>query len=371
MEKVMEQEFKNPIVAFGSNTNLDDLDSYALANGYPAGCLRFSRLVNAPDHKLAFTKYSKGRGGGVLDLIHSVGYVTSAALFYANETGLELLRKKEGVPRHYVEKKITVIDAGGGEIQALTYVVAPDQKERFVRPSEKYLKICKTGFEKLGICTNELEAAAENKTVKPLSALYAYGTLMRGEPRFEMIAKHGLSCALTAFCFGKLSTNGLYPSLNLEGDGFSRGDYYVSNDIAGLLSVTDQIEGFKGFNAKENLFRRTCVQIDVGGLGQRFAWVYVKDDEFDTKLLKNDWRVFRGTRQSFSEALLDAHEVGTVNFYEKLTGNYARFSNIETLERGEVISLLKDEMSLTERTMAQVSNNWLALTELQKEKNYA
>ena len=39
----MEQEFKFPIVAFGSNTNLDDLDRYALLHGYPTGCLRFSR----------------------------------------------------------------------------------------------------------------------------------------------------------------------------------------------------------------------------------------------------------------------------------------------------------------------------------------
>jgi hypothetical protein len=138
-----------------------------------------------------------------------------------------------------------------------------------------------------------------------------------------------------------------------------------------LLSVTDQIEGFKGFGSKENLFRRTCVPVDVGGKGQRFAWVYVRDEEFDTQLLQNDWRAFRGTRQPFSEALLDAHEAETVNFYEKLTSNYARFSNIETLKRDQVISLLNDEMSLTERTMAQVSNNWLALTNQTKEKQYA
>lgn len=358
----MDKEFNSPIVAFGSNTNLEDFNRYALANGYPAGCVKFARLVDAPDHKLAFTKYSKRRGGGVLDLLHSVGHVTTVALFYANETGLEVLRRKEGVPRNYVEKKITVIDAGGGEIQAITYVVAEDKRESFVRPSEEYLKVCREGFQKLGIYTAELEAAAEDKPIERLPAVYTYGTLMRGEPRFEAIANFGLSCALTAFCFGTLSTNGLYPALNLEGKGFSRGDYFVSNDIEKLLSVTDQIEGFQGFGSKENLFRRTCVPVDVGGMGQRFAWVYVRDEEFDTKLLQNDWRAFRGTRQSFSEALLRAHESNADNFFEELTGNYARFSNIETLKRHEVITLLNDEMSLTERTMAQVSNNWVALT---------
>ena len=367
----MDKEFKFPIVAFGSNTNLDDFNRYATAKEYPAGCLKFVGPVKAPDHKLGFTKRSKNRGGGVLDLLHSVGHVTTVALFYANKTGLEILRRKEGVPLHYVEKKITVLDENGGEIQALTYVVAPNKRESFVRPSEEYLKVCREGFQQLGINTEELEAAAQDKPIERLPAVFTYGTLMRGEPRFEALAKFGLSCALTAFCFGTLSTNGLYPALKLEGKGFSRGDYFVSNDIAKLLSVTDQIEGFKGFGSKENLFRRTCVPVDVGGKGQRFAWVYVRDEEFDTQLLQNDWRAFRGTRQSFSEALLDAHEAETVNFYEKLTSNYACFSNIETLKRDQVISLLNDEMSLTERTMAQVSNNWLALTNQTKEKRYA
>ena len=40
----MEQEFKFPIVAFGSNTNLKDLNDYALLNGYPAGCIHFPEL---------------------------------------------------------------------------------------------------------------------------------------------------------------------------------------------------------------------------------------------------------------------------------------------------------------------------------------
>lgn len=294
--------------------------------------------------------------------MHSVGHVTTVALFYANDIGLQILRRKEGVPLHYVEKEITVIDACGDEIQAITYVVAPNKREKFVRPSVEYLKVCREGFQKIGINTNGLDAAAEDKPIERLPAVFTYGTLMRGEPRFEVIAKFGLTCALTAFCFGSLSTNGMYPSLNLEGQGFSRGDYFVSNDIANLLAVTDQIEGFEGFGSKENLFRRTCVPVDVGGSGQRLAWVYVRDDEFDNRLLNNDWRAFRGTRRPFSEALLDAHERNTSNFYEKLTSNYARFANIETLKRQEVIILLNDETSLTEKSMAQISNNWVALT---------
>ena len=73
----------------------------------------FARLVDAPDHKLGFTKYSK-TGWRSARPVAFGRHVTTVALFYANETGLEVLRRKEGVPRHYVEK-ITVIDAGGAK----------------------------------------------------------------------------------------------------------------------------------------------------------------------------------------------------------------------------------------------------------------
>ena len=358
----MKNELKFPIVAFGSNTNLDDLERYALSNGYQADCVQFSKLVKVPDHKLAFTKYSYGRGGGVLDLLHSIGNITSAALLYTNELGLEMLRKKEGVPSHYVEQEITVIDDEGREIQALTYTVKPNRRKAFVPPSERYLKICEEGFEKLGICTDHLFKAAENKYIEPWPALFTYGTLMRGEDRFPLIRKHGLICALTAFSFGSLSTNGQYPALNLKGTGFSRGDYFVSEDISSLLRLTDQIEGFHGFGSPHNLFRRTCVPVDIGGTGQRLAWLYVRDEEFDPKLIHNDWRSYLGKRRAFSEALVSEHEVSSDQFYGKLTHNYARFSQIETLDRAKVINLLIDEMCLTERTMAQVSDNWVALT---------
>ena len=98
----MKNELKFPIVALGSNTNLVDLERYALSNGYQADRVQFSRLVKVPDHKLAFTKYSYGRGGGVLDLLDSIGNITSAAL-YTYKLGLEMLRKKEGVRSHFVE----------------------------------------------------------------------------------------------------------------------------------------------------------------------------------------------------------------------------------------------------------------------------
>ena len=136
------------------------------------------------------------------------------------------MKQKEGVPRHYIEKDITVIDEVGNEIQAMTFVVAPEKKEVFVRPSEDYLRVCKEGFEQLGIDKYELMAAAENKPVEQ-PALFSYGTLMLDEPRFPIVAKHGLTCALTAFCSGSLTTNGEFPVLNLEREGACRGAFCI------------------------------------------------------------------------------------------------------------------------------------------------
>ena len=62
-----------------------------------------------------------------------IGHLTTVALFYANQTGLTLLKQKEGVPRHYIEKEITVIDEVGNETQALTFVVAIEKKENSFR----------------------------------------------------------------------------------------------------------------------------------------------------------------------------------------------------------------------------------------------
>ena len=41
------------------------------------------------------------------------------------------------------------------------------------------------------------------------------------------------------------------------------GDYFVSDNIGSLLDETDAIEGFYGFGNKNNLFRRTYIDVDV------------------------------------------------------------------------------------------------------------
>ena len=130
----------------------------------------------------------------------------------------------------------------GNEILVRTYIVKPDLREKFVAPNAEYLSICEKGFKTCGIETESLTLAATNQPIPKLSALFAYGTIMRGEQRFSALVPHGLTCAITAFCFGTLTTNNSYPALNLEGNGHSRGDYFVSSDISSLQEINPNIK---------------------------------------------------------------------------------------------------------------------------------
>jgi gamma-glutamylcyclotransferase (GGCT)/AIG2-like uncharacterized protein YtfP len=166
-------------------------------------------------------------------------------------------------------------------------------------------------------------------------------------------------------CFGTLSTNNSYPALDLKADGFAWGDYFVSNDITSLLKKTDEIEGFYGFGSPRNLFRRTCVDVDVGAVGQRFAWVYVMDEALPQKINDNDWRAYRGKRDEFVEGLLKVHSREVDNFNELLSKNYLRFSRLdnqeEVLDDNQIIDLIVEGHSMSERDVAQVSGCWNAL----------
>ena len=295
----MTYKYENLVVSYGSNTDLYDLDIYAKRNGFPENRFNFESVVRVPDYKLAFDTYSKNRGGGVLNIQPSIGHAIEACLFSTDRIGLEILRKKEAVPYKYEEKPIIVIDKDGAEISAITYIVKPELRGPHCAPSEEYLQICAIGYKQYYIDSDNLLLAAKNEPQVPVSALFAYGTLMRGEERFPVIQQTGLSCALTGVCPGTLSTNGNFPALNLGSEYFSKGDYFVSNDISVLLRKTDAIEGFYGFGSENNFFRRTCLDVDAGGLGPRPAWVYTMDTQLDKNIETNDWRDYKGRRNVF------------------------------------------------------------------------
>ena len=78
--------FKNDIliVAYGSNLNLNDFDSFAKSQGYFGKYLEYFKHVIIPDYKLVFNINSLSRRGGVLNIKYSIGFITEAIIFKTN-----------------------------------------------------------------------------------------------------------------------------------------------------------------------------------------------------------------------------------------------------------------------------------------------
>ena len=119
----MKYKYKNLVVAYGSNLCGQDWSSFATRNGIDVECLQFEEVVTIPDYKLAFNTASRTRNGGVLNITKSTGHIVQAGLFSVNQVGLELLRRKEGVPFKYLEENISAIRFDGSEVSAVTYIV--------------------------------------------------------------------------------------------------------------------------------------------------------------------------------------------------------------------------------------------------------
>ena len=363
----MTQSHEHLIVAFGSNLNALDFNEYASKRGSNGECLRFICPVKIPDYKLVFNASSIGRKGGVLNIEKSLGCVTDAGLFSATDEGLSILRRKEGVPRKYEEIQIVVIGPEGQEIKALTYIVPEKRSEGYVCPHPEYLEICEKGLESRGIYDlKNLHSAARNEAVEPLSTLFSYGTLMRGQSRFSTVKRHGLNSAMMAQCRGTLSTNRNYPALNLGLNGCVRGDYFWSQNISALLNETDQIEGFFGFGLSKNLFRRTIAEVCTGRRIET-VWTYVMDRKLAETVPNNDWRTYDGSLRSFIDKLLQEHSSKNDRFLEMVTREYYgwHFSTEKahlTIDDLRGILTAKEGV-LTEQHLGRISNLFIAATD--------
>ena len=361
----MKYKYENLVVAYGSNLCSEDWSAFATRNGVDGECLQFEEVITIPDYKLVFNTASRNRNGGVLNIAKSIGHIVPAGLFSVNQTGLELLRRKEGVPFKYLEESISAIRFDGSEVAAVTYIVPPERSKSYVEPHPTYLQICLDGYVAYDIGTEDLMRAANNQAIDPLNALFSYGTLMRDESRFPTISKYGVNCALMGQIFGRLTTNGSYPALNLHQEGYAWGDYFVSDNIGSLLLETDRIEGFGGFGSENNLFRRTCVEVDVGGVGQRFSWVYVMDSNLGLDIFQNDWRAYNSKRESFVSNLVERHALSVTDFRKQVCDRYYRFGigkRPNEFSMDEIKDHIVNGNSLSERHLAQVSGLWVALS---------
>jgi gamma-glutamylcyclotransferase (GGCT)/AIG2-like uncharacterized protein YtfP len=357
--------------AYGSNLNRDDWHRWCDRNGFGRERLRLKTTAVLPDHDLVFSYYSGSRRGGVLDLAPRTGQIVEGAIFEVVGDGWRALDRKEGAPDCYERVDKVCLDTEGREILVKTYRVRAERRDEFVRPSPEYVSVVRDGLEHYGLSDAALEAAAEGqRTPWLVDALFAYGTLMRGESRFPCLKPFGLQCTLLAETYGRLADLGTFPAL-LEDRGHDRlvqGDFLRLERSGPALELLDRVEGFQGFGAGGSLFRRTLTEVAVGDGRVRRAWVYrLANVNVDIRFIdSDDWREHRTCRADFLQDLVRAHTGGGDDTVIALGlasllpysfgGEKSRVARsllplCSALARGEV----------SERRLAQVSGSWVTI----------
>ena len=367
----MSYKFNNLYLAYGSNLNREDWDNFCKRFAYSTENLQFEDVVRIPDYQLVFDWFSKGRNGGVANIKYAVGHYLDAVLFSTDDEGLRSLRHKEGHPHSYVENEVIALKSDGSEITAKVYIVPPERSLGYVKPSENYYKICKAGYQSYNLSFQNLTKAANGENIEPLSALFSYGTLMRGEARHALIAdyckiKGNVSFALTGTVNGKLTTNSSFPGLDQSRLGVTYGDLMKFNNILDVLKCADKIEGFKKFGDKDNFFRRTITTVSTGGFEQDLGWVYVFDGSLGSEIVSNDWRIHKKKKLSFYYGLLETYgqfdptfEERLPHILEKSRDDRDKYLTEGFSEFGDIEHMLISE-KLHERDIANAARIWCA-----------
>lgn len=307
----------NLYFAYGSNLNEADFKAWSHKNGFSADCLRRIGMAYLPDETLAFDYRSSGRNGGVLNIRPARGCVVEGYLYEVTGDGWNALDRKEGAPRFYRRKLVTVLRPDGSETKAATYRVIPERREDFVLPATDYLELCRSARERLELEAEPLMQAARNEPASPLPDVFVYGTLMRGESRSQAWSHDEASSVLTASAQGRLVNHDDYPGFVIDGSGSVRGECISFRDAGAVLDRFDRIEAFHGFGLAGNLFRRTLVLIDIGAMSPRLAWTYVTCRRDAPAILSGDWRQHQGTRERAMRQILSSY-AGKPDFFARL-----------------------------------------------------
>lgn len=351
---------------FGSNLDEEDWRTYCARRGFDVADLEPLMPARLPDHVLVFDHLSTTRNGGTLGVRECIGGHVDGYLFAVKGRGWEALDLKEGNSRrnpagsHHVRVKTTVIPAPGLEVAVQTYMTAPARRQQYVQPSQEYLEICRRGRRRLGLDTVALDAAAGNQPPPITERVFVYGTLMRGESRFGVIASAVPEAILLGDAQGRLVDHGAYPGMS-EGNGVVTGEIVRCSSIEALLPKLDRIEGFDGFGAHGNLFRRTLIDAGLDGR-PRLCWVYFSCSEGEV-IVSGSWRQHRGTEQRFLEALLEAHAAESPLFPERLADELTPPGSINPYKATEMTLTTLQSMlasgELSELHLSRASGNWV------------
>jgi len=296
--------------AYGSNLNADDLRDWSERQGVDSGLLRSCRgVARLADSELRFDYYSERRQGGVLNLHPRKGQLVEGVLFELDASERHALERKEWVPTCYERIPVQVFDGTGMTVDAFTYRVPPVRCGGFAKPSVAYLETVRTGLERFGLCTRQLEAAAANSAAPfALDGVFVYGTLMRGEERFRALAQVAeFDCTLLATTRGRLLDLETYPALIRDADGVVDGEFMCFGNLPAVLDVLDLIEGFEGYHTG-SLYHRVPALAQIADGRFRSVWTYVLSGLGAGRpaIASGSWRKHCRRHYAFMEALFNA-----------------------------------------------------------------
>lgn len=149
------------IFSYGSNLHLADLDRYADEHGFPRPELEPIGPGWLDNRRLSFGYQGRVRIGGCLDVRPAPGHRAPGYIFEVrDDTTLDLLDHKEGHPDYY-RRLYTRAQTDHGELDVLAWEVTPARRIDPVPPSDHYLALVRSGYERWGLPIGMLlEAAA-------------------------------------------------------------------------------------------------------------------------------------------------------------------------------------------------------------------
>lgn len=301
--------------AYGSNLNVEDWNRSFPQGPTHAEAFRAVGPAWLPDVRVAFTMESFTRRGGVLDLLPWTGSAVPGMLYEVTEAGWKALEAKEGASTAYQRVACTALDEHGAEILALTYIVRPERRVDFVRPSDAYRDLVCEGFEQ-----NELEfdhvlrAARNEPSESGPGQVFVYDRLMRLEADHGLLVEHGLESALLAEAPGRLMEvkEGPVMVLSKRPRSWVHGELVRCRKLPALLGALDMGEGFECFGRAHGVRRRAIVQVGMMDGHVRLAWTYLRTraPRGARVVLGGDWRLHRGIRRGFLEQLVQSYAQG-------------------------------------------------------------
>jgi gamma-glutamylcyclotransferase (GGCT)/AIG2-like uncharacterized protein YtfP len=261
--------------AYGSNLDEESWELWCKTEGYDPASLEPLGPAWLPDHELVFHYQSRLRRGGALDIQPRRGAVVPGALCRVDDW--EGLDAKEGVLGGYYRRaSVTALTDDGRAHAAMAYRVCSERIGNFLPPSREYCDMVLRGLSRFGHGCDAFLAVASGRR-QPLhpTALFAYGTLMRGEPSHHLLSHRVRRFHASARVAGAslLHLDG-YPGLVPSETGSVYGELYELDDIAAVLEALDPYEDFLGYDRQESLYRRSLVRAVSGG-GSALAWTYV------------------------------------------------------------------------------------------------